>query len=675
MMDPKQKLYPTAFNPLLIKPSRPLPTEIAIIGAGTIGPDIGYYLKSALPSIKLYLVDIAEEPLKNAESRIIGYTGKAVDKKKMNPGRAAAVRENIVYTTDYGQIKGCELVIEAATEDIPLKQKIFDSIEKIVRDDTIITSNTSSIPADRLFSKMKKPERTTVTHFFAPAWRSLPVEVIRWDSGSQETRDYLFWFFAQTGKAPIITDNAICFVLDRVFDNWCNEAAYLLNQATASQIDKVAESFVFAGPFFVLNLANGNPIIIETNTLQMEEGPHYQPAPILASVDRWLTHRPGAPVQVPEELINHIKDRLLAILFSQSFDIIDRGIGTKEDLNLGCQIALGFRKGPFDTMRELGETEINRIMQKFQKERPGFPMPTKSLKEYQDFRRFIIVDEMDDVRIITLRRPQALNALNDEMTDEILAVFKEDIDNPAVTGFVITGYGNTAFSAGADIGKFPEMLGNKEASIQFARDCAKVQLFMDQMEKPVVAALNGMALGGGLEITIRCHSMVAGRNATLQFPEISLGILPAIGGCVVPYRKWPQGAKRFHDMICLGKPITAQEAFEIGMISEMADDYLSLIRLAVEEVHRLQGKIPRIPEKKINIPEITIPGEALAPQGKLSNEAISITVKTIQQSAAAENLMEALEMGYQGFGEIACTAAAKEGVSAFLEKRTPVFKK
>ncbi|UCH23027.1 MAG: enoyl-CoA hydratase/isomerase family protein [Deltaproteobacteria bacterium] len=674
-MDPKQKLYPTAFNPLLIKPSRPLPIEIAIIGAGTIGPDIRYYLKSALPSIKLYLVDIAEEPLKNAESRIIGYTEKAVDKKKMKADKAAAVRENIVYTTDYGQIKGCELVIEAATEDIPLKQKIFDSIEKIVRDDTIITSNTSSIPADRLFSKMKKPERTTVTHFFAPAWRSLPVEVIVWDRGSRETLDYLFWFFAETGKVPIIADNAICFVLDRVFDNWCNEAAYLLNQATASQIDKVAESFVFAGPFFVLNLANGNPIIIETNTLQMEEGSHYQPAPILASVDRWLTHRPGASVAVPEELSNVVKDRLLAILFSQSFDIIDRGIGTKEDLNLGCQIALGFRKGPFDIMRDLGEAEVNRVMEKFQKERPGFPMPTKPLKEYQDFRRFIVVDEMDDVKIITLRRPQALNALNDRMTDEILAVFKEDIDNPAVAGFIITGYGSTAFSAGADIGKFPEMLGNKEASIQFAKDCAKVQLFMDQMEKPVVAALNGMALGGGLEIAIRCHSMVASRHATLQFPEISLGILPAIGGCVVPYRKWPQGAKRFHDMICFGKPITAQEAFEIGMISEMADDYPSLIRLAVEEVHRLQGKIPRIPEKKIDIPEITIPEQALAPQGKLSNKAISITVKTIQQSAAAENLMDALEIGYQGFGEIACTAAAKEGVSAFLEKRKPAFKK
>jgi enoyl-CoA hydratase/3-hydroxyacyl-CoA dehydrogenase len=361
MMDPKQKLYPTAFNPLLIKPSRTLPNEIAIIGAGTIGPDIGYYLKSALPPIKLYLVDIAKEPLKIAETRIFGYTQKAVKKNKMQPDKAESVRENIVYTTDYGQIENCDLVIEAATEDIHLKQNIFETVENIVREDTIITSNTSSIPADRLFLKMTRPERTTITHFFAPAWRSLPVEVITWEGGHREVVDYLFWFFARTGKAPIITDNAICFVLDRIFDNWCNEATYLLDLATASQIDKVAESFVFAGPFFVLNMANGNPIIIETNTLQMEEGAHYQPAPILASVDRWLTHQPGTPVEVPEPLKNIIKDRLLAILFSQSFDIIDRGIGTKEDLNFGCQVALAFKKGPLDLMQDLGQSEVNRI--------------------------------------------------------------------------------------------------------------------------------------------------------------------------------------------------------------------------------------------------------------------------------------------------------------------------
>jgi len=548
-------LYRTVYNPLLIQPHRPLPDEVAVIGAGTIGPDIGYYLKSAMPGCRLFLIDVVDDALGRAEKRIVGYTEKAVARKKMSPEKAAAVRQNIVYTTDYAAIGNCKLVIEAATENIPLKQKIFDRLEGIVAEDAIITSNTSSIPAERLFSNMQHPQRTTVTHFFAPAWRSLPVEVISWKGGSPEVLDYLFWFFAKTGKAPIITDDAICFVLDRIFDNWCNEAAFLLDSATAAEIDKLAEEFVFAGPFFVLNMAHGNPIIIETNSLQMEEGPHYRPAPILASVDRWLTPRPGSRVDVDQATRSLVRDRLLGILFSQTFDIIDRGIGTPEDVNFGCQVALGFRRGPLDLMRDMGAAEVERIVKKFQQERPGFPAPQQPVAGYQDFMRYILVDDLQGVKIITIRRPQAMNALNDELNDEILAVLKQFADDPAVRGFVITGYGTAAFCAGADIGKFPSMLGDPQASAQYARDCARVQIFMDRMEKPVVAAVNGLALGGGLEVAIRCHSMVALENATLQFPEISLGILPGIGGCVVPYRRWPRGAALFHEMICLARPL------------------------------------------------------------------------------------------------------------------------
>jgi enoyl-CoA hydratase/3-hydroxyacyl-CoA dehydrogenase len=674
-MDAAKNLYRTAFNPLLIQPARSLPDEVAVIGAGTIGPDIGYYLKSAMPASKLFLVDVIEKPLKQAQQRIVGYTEKAIEKKKMKPDKAAAVLENIVYTTDYAQIKNCQLVIEAATEAVRLKQKIFKTVENIVSADTIITSNTSSIPADRIFQKMKKPERTSITHFFAPAWRSLPVEVIAWDNESQETLNYLFWFFAKTGKAPIITDNAICFVLDRIFDNWCNESAYLLNQASASQIDKVAEEFVFAGPFFVLNLANGNPIIIETNTLQMEEGEHYRPAPILASVDRWLTQRPGTALDVPAKVKGAVRDRLLGILFSQTFDIIDRGIGTRQDLNFGCQVALGFRKGPLDLIRTIGEDEVKRIMEKFQMERPGFPMPKQPFEAYQDFKRYVLVDDVAGVKVITIRRPQAMNALNDELADEILSVLQEFENDPSAKGFIITGYGNSAFSAGADIGKFPEMLGDAKASAQYARDCAKVQAFMDQMAKPVVAAVNGFALGGGLELAIRCHAIVAMKTASFQFPEITLGILPGIGGCVIPYRKWPQGAKVFHEMICLGRPLKAQEAADIGMLTAIVDDYPSLMAAGIKAVNDLKGKASRIPEGKVAIPQINIPDKPRAGNQVLSKEAVLLTVKVIQAGAAAGKLADALEIGYKGFGEIACTDAAREGISAFLEKRPAKFTK
>ena len=144
---------------------------------------------------------------------------------------------------------------------------------------------------------------------------------------------------------------------------------------------------------------------------------------------------------------------------------------------------------------------------------------------------------------------------------------------------------------------------------------------------------------------------------------------------MVPYRKWPQGAALFHEMVCLARSITAKEAVGIGMVSKIADDYSELIRLAIEEVHNLEGKVTGIPDGKVEIPEVTIPDQPMAGKQPLSKEAVSITAKTVKEAAAAQSFADALDINYKGFGEIACTDAAREGVSAFLQKRRPEFKK
>ncbi|UCD72337.1 MAG: 3-hydroxyacyl-CoA dehydrogenase/enoyl-CoA hydratase family protein [Syntrophobacterales bacterium] len=668
-------LYPTYYNPLIEKPERPMPNEVAMVGAGTIGPDIGYYLKSALPEMKLYLVDIVEKPLEDAKKRIEGYIQKAIEKKKMTEEKSKAVGRDIHYTMDYGEIKGADLVIEAATENLEIKRKIFAQVEEIVSPGTIITSNTSSIPAERIFSGVKRPERTTITHFFAPAWRNPAVEVITWKKVDRKIVDYLAWMFCATGKTPIISKSEICFILDRVFCNWCNDAAMLLDTATASQVDKVAEEFVFAGPFYVLNLTKGNPINVEASTLQMEEGQHYRPAKIFQSVESWVTAPTGSKVDVPDDIRERVSERLLGVLFSQSFDIINRGIGTLEDLNLGCQIGLGFRKGPFDIMRDLREGETRRIIDQFQKDHPGMPGPKGEVSAYLDFKRHILVDQMNGVRIITIRRPQFLNALNEEVNDEIWEVLKDGENDPTVMGFVITGYGGRAFCAGAEIGKFSQLLGDAEASIQYSRDCSKLLRFIDGAEKPVVAAVNGMTLGGGAELAMRCHRLVATRNAYFQFPEVTLGILPGIGGMVVPYRRWPASAQVFHDMIRFGTRLSAERAMEIGVVDRLVDNYAHLIASAVQEVKDLGVHVEHIHDGPVEIAGMESVEPPMAGKLLLSREVVGIISKAIEDAARATTFEEALDVGYKAFGQVACTEAAKEGISAFLEKRSPEFRK
>ncbi len=658
-------------NPLLEPAGRPLPRHVAVIGAGSIGPDIAYYLKSALPGLRLTLIDIRQSAIDAALERLRGYADKAVARGKMDADAARATLDGLVGSTDYDTLHDCDWVIEAASEDLALKHRIFAQVEQRVAADTVITSNTSSLPAARIFAKLQHPERATVTHFFAPAWRNPAVEVIEWPQADPALVGWLRRLFATTGKLPLVTTDAPCFMLDRIFDNWCNDAALLLDSATAAEIDTVASEFVHAGPFFVLNLAHGNPIIIETNTLQAEEeGAHYRPAPIFRSVERWNT----APAHPGAELEPHtreqVRERLLGVLLSQTVDILDRGIGDAADLDLGCRIALGFKRGPLELMRELGGPACSTALERFTRERPGMPMPTRPLDQYQPHERHILVDQVDDVAVITLRRPEALNALHDEMTDEILAAVRRHENDPQVAGFVIVGYGNKAFCAGADIGRFPSMLGNDAAAVQYARDCSRLLVHLDRCAKPVVAALNGMALGGGFELAMRCHALVAERGAWMQLPEISLGIVPGIGAMVVPFRRWPQAAEKFHGMLTRAERLSAEQAHALGIVETLADGYDELVRQAIALAHALRDK-PRLGlDGRRALPAATpMPADG----SRFSAGTRTLIESTVQKAAEAANLEQALEVGYRAFGASACSAAAREGISAFLERRKPDF--
>jgi enoyl-CoA hydratase/3-hydroxyacyl-CoA dehydrogenase len=465
-------------------------------------------------------------------------------------------------------------------------------------------------------------------------------------------------------------------MLDRVFDNWCNEAAHLLDRASAAEIDAVAAEFVHAGPFFVLNLARGNPIIIETNTLQAdEEGEHYRPAAIFRSVETWRTAAPGKPMQVARQLAAVVRDRLLGILISQTGDILDRKIGEPQDLELGCRLGLGFKSGPLQLMRNIGDAEVARIGKRLAQERPGLPLPRRALDDYQSFRRYVLVDTVGDVKLITMRRPEALNALHDELTDEILGVIRQCENEASVSGFILTGDGPRAFSAGADIGRFPGVLGDAEAAAQYARDCSRLLQHLDRMSKPCVAALNGMALGGGLELALRCHGIVALRGASLQLPEITLGIVPGLGAMVVPYRRWPAAASLFHDMMRRNARVSVEVAHEAGIVDGLSDDYADMIENAIARVHALAGRLKRPADGAVTLAGLE-PIEPTAVNGQcLSAEVMHLMENAIREAAAASDFAAALEIGYRAFGASACTAAAREGVDAFLARRPPDFNK
>ena len=662
-------------NPALVTPDRGYPSTVAVIGAGTIGPDIAYFFKHTRPETELVLVDIVEEPLDAAEEHIEGLVEKGLRYDQLDPADKDAILD-ILYTTNYEAIAEADLVIEAVTEDLQIKRNAVETVESVVDPDCIITSNTSSIPAEQVFADADRPERTTITHFFAPAWRNPVVELTDWDAVRQPNLEYLYWVFGLLGKLPLIVEDEIGFMLDRVFVNWCNEAGKLLDRATAAQVDTIAEEFVAAGPFAVLNLTNGNPVHVEAATQLAEENAAYEPEHIFRSVDRWNTPDSSEEVEVSESLEALIRDRLLGVLFSQATDVVDRGIGTRADLNVGCEAALGFSDGPLELVTNLGTDEVGRVLHEYSDVQPDMPTPDRTIEEYLEFDRHLVFDTVGDVAVITVRRPHRGNILSIDVFAEIERALRGYTDDPDIEGVVLTGFGPEAFSSGWEIDSFLDVLGDVDRSREYARECSELFAYMEDLELPVVAAINGHVMGAGLELVLRCHGIVAVEDAFLQFPEVTLGILPGIGGLVLPYRRWPSvDDRRFTAMLRFAKRLPTTEAAEMGVVDRLAQDQAGLLEAGIARSRELEGRVTPLADQLASPVDIRPPAPAADPVSAdgqpLSPAVDEIICEGITDAAAAGSLRSALEASYEAFAKVAATPAAREGTTAFVEHRQP----
>lgn len=252
----------------------------------------------------------------------------------------------------------------------------------------------------------------------------------------------------------------------------------------------------------------------------------------------------------------------------------------------------------------------------------------------------LLLESADGVATLTVNSPRTLNALNSEILAELAAALREFDADAGIKVVVLTGAGEKAFVAGADIKEMAAM--DSMQAHRFALKGQQVLLAMERMRTPVIAAVNGLALGGGLELALACDFIYAAEHAKLGFPEVGLGIMPGFGGTQALPRLI--GANRAKELICTGRMITAEKALAWGIVNEVcpAADLMARVRETAA---------------------------AIAGMGPLA------------VAQAKDAIVNGLEMTKENgfryeaslFGLLFDTEDQKEGMGAFVEKRKAVF--
>ena len=253
----------------------------------------------------------------------------------------------------------------------------------------------------------------------------------------------------------------------------------------------------------------------------------------------------------------------------------------------------------------------------------------------------VLYEKKDGIAYVALNRPKVLNALNQRTWQDLRAAFEDARDDATVRGVILTGAGDKAFIAGADISEIAHITAvDAERSSRYGQD---VLTLIENLGKPVIAAVNGFALGGGCETAMACTIRVASEHARFGQPEVTLGIIPGGGGT----QRLPRlvGKGRALQIILSGAMITAQEAYRIGLVDEVVP--------ATDLIPRAEAILKQI--------------FANAPVAiRFSLEAVNRGLETSQ----AEGM--ALEASL--FGLCAGTEDKDEGTQAFLQKRAAKFK-
>jgi enoyl-CoA hydratase / 3-hydroxyacyl-CoA dehydrogenase len=646
--------------------------KVTVIGAGQIGPDICLHFSKVFwkHNVELVIIDISEDALTNAKGKIERKIDKGRETGAFKPEMAETMKSSITYSSDYGNVTGSDIVLEAATEDEKIKDIIFRMVEEHTHEGCLFFSNSSHMKPEVIFRNIANKGRTMVTHYFFPAERNPVVEVVPGVDTDPRLVEIVMSLYEAIGKVPIEVKSSYGYAIDPIFEGLCELAILCLEKGygTIKEIDKMAQKTLRQGigPFTALNLTGGNPIT--NHGLEEMRNTHIQwfrsPKTLqeaTAAGTMWDTAKRGEDVEVSDEKAEVLRKQFLGGYFALACYIIDLGISNVDDLNMATEIALVIAP-PFSLMNKTGIVESYNLVKEWCAEHTDFPIPESLVqaKENGGWKISNIVrTTYENVAVLTIRRPKVLNALNLKVLAQLKAEIQTAEVDENVDAIVITGFGTKAFVSGADL----NMLAALKTPGQGYDNSHTFQGFLNnigQCKKPVVCALNGFAFGGGNELAMTCTARIAkkGLRVVACQPEVNLGFIPGAGGT----QRLPRlvGVDVAAEILRTGRTVSGKEAYEIGLIDRETQGDL------VEEAVAFANELVRGDAEPRDFMKSN--GKGYAPEnldiGHLSRKIDEIMNRAIYDGYKLP-LEEALELESKLFGECILTDDMKIGLENF----------
>ncbi len=647
-------------------------STVAVLGAGSMGHGIAEV--AALAGFDVSLRDIDDDLVRAGYDRIEWSLGKLAERDRISADEVDAALDRVTPVVDLAAAVGdADVIVEAVPEQMDVKKEVYAAVEAHAPDRALFVTNTSSLSITELGRETDRPGRFCGMHFFNPPVRMRLVEVVAGAESTEETLSTVEALAERLGKTPVrVHEDSPGFVVNRVLVPLLNEAAWTVHdgEATVTEVDSTTK-YGLGLPMGSFELADQVGIDVALHVLEYMHdrlGDAYEPCPLLAEkVDAgdlgtksgagFYDHEEGGAEIPTDQVREDIRERLLAVMANEGAALVANGVAEAEAVDRAMQLGAGFPDGPAKMADDAGlDSLVDRLDAR--KEETGAER-YETVEYLRDLAErgegffggreketdttgygTLRVERSEGVGRLVIDRSHRLNSISVDVLadlDDALTAFEEDDETRAV---LLTGAGDRAFSAGADFQGVAAELDSRSV-VDLSREGQRVFGRFESSPLPVVAAVDGYCLGGGLELAACADLRVASRRSTFGLPEHDLGIMPGWGG--TQRLQHIVGEGRAKEIILTAERYDAETMAEYGFVNEVvANDSLDERALDLARDLAAGPPVAQAYTKRVML------------RGRDDTDA-------------------GLELEAQAFGHVFGTDDAEEGIAAFDSDRDPEF--